>query len=241
MISPFKQAIVDAGFVANEFQLDLNQCLEDPSPRYPRSRMFKWPVSVDRHDDRLTICHPLIAMEPFVMRVAATLRVPLGIEPDPAGCLCTPWHHAVDLANDKDHADLIATRRYATDRAIMRGIVINAMGGRLTTANARRILAEICPEVLDVEPLDRSAHALSRAGGILHPGFIDSGSANGKAPTEKGKWAVNLHSRRDPIAELWAAVHGIEDGWFMRDRYGYQNMSPTGLARYMGVPVPVSP
>jgi hypothetical protein len=202
--------------------------------------MFKWPVSVDRHDDRLTICHPLMAMEPFVMRVVSTLRVPLAIEPDPPGCLNGMWHHAVDLASDSNYLDLITTRRYTNDRAIMRGIVIGVMAGRLKTINARTILTETLPDILDAEPVDQSRHALSRAGGILHPAFIDTGSANGKAPANKGKWAANLHSRRDPVAELWAAVHGVEDGWFTRDRLGYHYMSPTGLARFMGVPVPPS-
>lgn len=237
-LTPLKAAIISAGFVSNVFQLELNYAIADPSPRYPRSRMFAWPISVDRHDDRLTICHPAMACEPFVARVMSTLRVACEIEPDPCAGLNTQWHHAVDLANDKHFGDLIATAAYTTDRAIMRGIVINAMGGRLSTANARVIIGKALPDAAAGEPDDRSEHALSMRGEILRPAFIDNGIANGKAPTGKGRWAVNLHSRRDPLAELWAAVHGIEEGYFNRAKDGYYYMSPAGLARHMGVIAP---
>jgi hypothetical protein len=115
----------------------------------------------------------------------------------------------------------------------MRGVVIGVMGNRLAPANARAVL-----DTLDApEPDDRSAFNLSHAGGLLHPAFIDDGTGSGK-PTGKGKWAVNLYSRRDPVAEVWAAIHGVEDGWFTREKYGYHNMSPAGLSRHMGVPIP---
>lgn len=236
-LTPLKAAILAAGFVENEYHLDLNHALQDPAPRYPRSRMFKWPISVDRYEDRLTICHPAIAMEAFPARVMATLRVAFEIEPDPAAGLNTPWHHAVDLATDRDWRDLLATRDYTTTRAIMRGTVIGILHGGLSAANARAILAEIVPD--DVEPDDRSAHALSHWGGFIRPGFIDTGVSNGKAPTGNGRWSINLHSRRDPIGEAWAAIHGAEDGWFKREKSGgYHWMSVEGMARHMKVMVP---
>lgn len=238
-LTPLKAGIIAAGFVENVYQLDLNCALADPAPRYPKSRMFAWPISVDRHDDRLTICHAAMACEPFVARVMSTLGVACEIDPHPPGCHGT-YHHAVDLANDRHMNDLIASAEYTTGRAIMRGIVINAMSGRLTTDNARVILGKALPDIAAVEPDDRSEHALSARGGILRPAFIDDNSGTSKpGAAGKGRWAVNLHSRRDPVAELWATIHGIEEGYFKRDKRGdYHQMSPTGLARHMGVPVP---
>lgn len=231
-LSPFKQAIVDAGFADNEFQLTLNYCLQDPAPRYPRSRMFAWPITLDRYEDRLTVCHALMMAEPFVMKVVATLRVPIGIEPDITG-LNTPWHHAVDLATDSHFTDLIKTAHYTNPAAIMRAVVIGVMGGRLNTFNARQVIEMTVNEAHDAEPDDRSVSVLVRGGGMLRPAFV-------KPDNGKGRWAVNMYGRRNPVAELWAAIHGIEDGWFERDRQGYYNMSPAGLARHMGVSAPVT-
>jgi len=230
-MTPLREKIIQAGLVTNEFQLDLNDCLEDPKPRYPRSRMFKWPVHVDGHEDRLTVCHMLMTFEPFVQRIMSLLAAPVEIEPEPAGCHGI-YHHAVDLADDAGWRDLIATAHYVTPRVIMRGVVIGVLAGRLATAHARAVL-----DTLDAsEPDDRSAFNLSHAGGLLHPAFIDDGAGSGKGNTGKGKWAINLYSRRDPVAEVWAAIHGVEDGWFAREKYGYHNMSTAGLARHMGVP-----
>lgn len=234
-MTPLRAKLIEAGFAVNEYQLDINACLEDPAPRYPRSRMFKWPISIDRHEDRLTVCHQLMTFEPFVQRVMITVRQAVEVEPQPAA-LASIYHHAVDLADDKDFRDLLATAHYVTPRVIMRGVVINVMAGRLSTANARLIV-----DTLDApEPDDRSALNLSHAGGMLHPAFIDNGAGTGKGDAGAGKWAINLHSRRNFVGETWAAIHGVEDGWFQRDRHGYAWMSLAGLSRHMGVPMPVS-
>lgn len=234
-LSPLKAAIIGAGFAHNEYLLDLNRAFEDPAPRYPRSRMFAWPVSFDPYHERLSVCHMLMTVEPFVQRVMIALPgVPVDIEPNPPGCHGI-YQHAGDLAYDAHFRDLLATRAYVTDRAIMRGVTLGVMGARLSTANARIVLDELDAH----EPDDRSAFALSAAGGILHPGFIDNNAGTNKPPAGKGKWTVNLWSRRDPVAEVWAAVHGVEDGWFQRDRHcGWIHMSPAGLSRHMGVPLP---
>lgn len=230
-LTPLKAGIIAAGFVSSPFLLDLNCALEDPSPRYPRSRMFKWPISVDRHDDRLTVCHPVLAFEPFVQRVVATLKTAVEIQQETPGGLNTPWHHCVDIGDDKGYRDLIATAHLVPAAAVLRAVVINTMNKRLTTANARVLLAETLPDA--VEPDDRSAHALSARGGFLLPAFIKN--ENGKG---KGSWAINLHSRRDRVGEAWAAIHGLEDGWFKHDKSGYAQMTPEGLARHMGVMTP---
>jgi hypothetical protein len=231
-MTPLRQKLIDAGFATNEFLLDLNDCLEDPAPRYPRSRMFRWPVHVDRHEDRLTVCHQLMMFEPFVQRVMVTGQL-VEIEPEPAGCHGI-HHHAVDLADDIGWRDLIATAHYVTPPVIMRGVVIGAMAGRLSTVAARAVL-----DTLDApEPDDRSAANLSHGAGLLKPAFIDNGAGSGKGNAGKGKWAINLHGRRRPVDEVWAAIHGIEDGWFKRDKYGYFWMSDVGLSRHMGVPLP---
>lgn len=228
-MTPLRAKLIEAGFAVNEYQLDINACLEDPAPRYPRSRMFKWPISIDRHEDRLTVCHQLMTFEPFVQRVMITVRQAVEIEPEPAA-LAGIYHHGVDLADDIGWRDLLATAHLVTPRVIMRGVVIGVMAGRLSTVNARMTV-----DTLDApEPDDRSAFALSHAGGMLHPAFID----NGKGDAGKGKWVINLHSRRDAVGEVWAAIHGVEDGWFQRDRHGYAWMSLAGLSRHMGIPMP---
>lgn len=236
-MTPLRAAIIDAGFAPDKYSLDLNRALEDPSPRYPRSRMFKWPITVEQHTDRLTICHPVLAFEPFVQRVMATLKTPCEIEPEPRGMgLNSLYHHAVDLATDRDFHDLLATRDLVPVSAVLRGVVIGVMHGPLSTANARVILDEIAP---GTEPEDRSLHKLSH-GGILRPAFIDTGLSDGKAVTGKGRWVISLYSRRDGIGEAWAMIHGAEDGWFQREKKGrgYHYMTPAGMARHMGVPLP---
>lgn len=233
-MTPLRAKIIEAGFAINEYLLDLNSCLEDPAPRYPRSRMFKWPVSIGRYDDRLTVCHMLMTFEPFVQRVLVTLGAPVEVEPEPAGCQGI-YHHGGDLATDTSFKDLLATAHYVTPRVIMRGVVLGVMGNRLSPANAREIMA-----TLDApETGDRSALNLSHAGGMLHPAFIDDSATSSKGNVGKGKWAVNLHSRRDQVGETWAAIHGVEDGWFQRDRNGYYWMTPVGLSRHMGVILPI--
>lgn len=233
-LSPLRAAIISAGLVSNEYFLDLNQAIEDPAPRFPRSRMFKWPISISRHEDRLTICSHLMAFEPFVMRVAALLKTPCDIETDPPGSLNTVWHHAVDLANDDGFRDLIKTVAYTTPRAVMRGVTINVLAARLSTKHARAVLAAVEVE----EPDDRSARALSASARILHPAFIDNSAGTSKPRAGKGKWAVNLFSRRDPVGEAWAAVHGVEDGWFTKTKHGYTEMSVAGMSQHMGVLMP---
>lgn len=213
------ERLIAAGFAPNVHLLDI---IEDPAPRVPASRLFRWPINVDLESDRLTMPHALLAFEPFVQRVMITLGLTIEVDPEPRAGLNTGWHHAVDLATDKHADDLLRTRVYASDRQIMRGVTINLMHGRLSTANARRVLAETGMP----EPDDRSEAALGMAAGILRPAFID------------GVWRVNLHGRRNPVAEVWAAVHGLEDGWFVHDRARNLRMTPAGIARHMGVPLP---
>jgi len=228
--TPLAAKIIDAGLVANEYHLDLNRCIEDPAPRYPRSRLFKFPISYDQDEDRLTVTSTFMMMEPFVMDVATRLGEVVAIDPEPRGCHGT-YHHAVDLAYDDCFRDLLATRIFTTDRAILRGVTIGAQGARLSTANAREILDTIGA----VETPDRSAFNLSFAGGMLHPSFIDDGTMNGKK-TGKGHYAINLFSRRDPVGEAWAMIHGIEDGWFKKKKpYGYHSMSDAGMRRHIAL------
>jgi hypothetical protein len=230
--TPLRAAILAAGFIESEYFLDLNAALEDPAPRYPRSRMFRWPVSVGRFEDRLTVCHHLMAFEPFVQRVMATLGVAVEIEPHPPGCHGS-YHHGVDLASDAGFLDLIKTAHLVEHPVIMRAIVIGTMGGRLSTANARTIVGE----VLDApEPEDQSAANLTHSSGLFMPAFIDNNAGTSKPKTGKGRWAVNLVGRRDPAGAMWSAIHGIENGHFQRDKIGYHHFSDAGIAHFMGMP-----
>lgn len=235
-LSPLKAAIIGAGFAHNEYLLEVNRAFEDPAPRYPRSRMFQWPVTFNPYEETLSVCHMLMTVEPFVQRVMLALPgVPVEIEPDPPGCHGV-WNHAGDLATDRDFLDLLATRVYVPESAVMRGIALGVRGARLSTANARAMLAELDKP----EPDDRSAFMLSAAGGLVSAGFIDDNAASGKPPAGKGKWVANMIGRRHaPAAEAWAVVHGVEDRWFKRDKHcGWIYLSPTGLSRHMGVPLP---
>lgn len=229
-LTPLRARIIEAGFAHNEYLLELNRCLEDPAPRYPTSRMFKWPVSIDS-EDRLTVCHHLMTFEPFVMRVMMTLGVVCEIEPHPAGCHGI-WQHAGDLATDSTFKHLIATAHYVTPSAIARGVTVGVMSRSLSPENARTLIAS----TLDApEPSDRSAAALRHTGGVLSPAFIDDGCSSGKY-TGKGKWAVNLWCHKNRYREAWAAVHGVEDGWFQKSKYGYHHMSISGMIRHMNGP-----
>lgn len=232
--SPLKAAILAAGLAHNEYLLGLSNALEDPAPRYPRSRMFQWPISVDRFEDRLTVCHPVMTFEPFVQRVMATLRHPIEVEPHPAGCHGA-YHHGVDLAYDDCFRDLIKTAHLVDDLVIMRAVAIGVMGDRLSTANARELIGA----VLDApEPEDQSATNLTHHSDILSPAFLDSSAGTSKPKTGKGKWAVNLWGRRNPVAAMWTAIHGVENGHFKRDKTGYHYFSDAGIAHYMGLTRP---
>lgn len=227
-LSPLRAALIANGFAHNEYLLELNMCLHDPASRFPASRMFSSPISLDRYEDRLTVCHPLMLFEPFVMATASLLGVTMEIETEPPGGLNTIYHHCGDLADDKNYQDLIATIAYVTHRALLRGLVLGVKGGRLSTKNARQVAAVI--GVWETE--DRSEFNLSAAGKMLSPAFISNEASGAKGDPKAGKWAINLYSRKDPVGEFWAMVHGVEDGWFKKDKHGYFWMTDEGLARH---------
>ncbi len=190
------------------------------------SRLFQFPIEFINDtslpdEKRLLLRHPLLADLPFVAEVAEKVRVMPTWEPADEfgrdrGAL-PRWWHAVDLMTNDHFRGLLETRHLTDDKSIAEAVAFRVTGerkGAISTAIARKILAEIgAPEP------DGQSRRLLRGVGIS-PAYI-------KEEKKRGYWAINI--RADGAQAAWLAVHGIEDGWFVRGKGGYFEMSAFGL------------
>jgi hypothetical protein len=221
--------LIKAGLVHNEYLLKLNRSLTNPSAG-SKSRLLKFPIEFIERDDQLgtpsqlRLRHPALADLPFVKEVEQQTGIPVIWEPlDKFGRdfgATAQWWHAVDLAEDDGFEELIATRHLTTDDAIGRGAEHGLTYGRLSPANARKLLAVIGA----AEPADRSAELLRTDG-------ISIG--------DKGSVSIHPSAERDWGTAAWIAVHGLEDGWF-RIKGGFPKLTPEGAKR-REAPAPIDP
>jgi hypothetical protein len=212
------ERLVSSGLVANEYLLNLNASLSVARDDLP-SRLFQFPVefvSRDRTEDesRLLLVHPDLACFPFVDEIEAKAGVRPVWEPlDEFGRdRGSNWRyfHAVDLLTDKHWRDLIATRNFTDNKAIVLGLCFHMDYGNLSTENARAVLGEIG----STEPSDKSAD-------FLHSPRVKV------THCQQGKFVG--FDRRDHLS-IWAAVHGLEAKIFKRSRNGHLQFSPSFLA-----------
>lgn len=223
---PVVERLIQTGLVPNEFILNLNRGLTNQDETELPSRAFRFPIefmSRDRREDgvsRLLLRHPDLGDLPFVRRVAELTGEPIiWEEQDEFGRdrMHADWWHAVDLCTEEHWRDLLRTQNFTRRDCILQAIG-HHLRGPLTIKSARLILAELESE----EPADRSESALRSK--MLSPGRMTS---EGKA--KQTYWAVNFHGEPETIA--WGFVHGIEDGWFAKDRGGHLIMGKEGIAR----------
>lgn len=216
---PLVERLIASGLAHNEYLLGLNDYISTARDDLP-SRLFQFPVEFvdrDRRDDGVSVLllrHPDLAQFPFVDEIEAKTGIRPAWEPlDEYGRdRGSDWRyfHAVDLLTDKHWRDLIATRNFTDNKAIALGLCFHVSYGGLGVANMRTILAEVGSE----EPGDRSAAYLNS----IHVQV---------EKCQQGKF-VGLQTR-DHRA-VWAAIHGLEDGQFKRDRSGHLRFSPAFLA-----------
>ena len=201
---------------------------EIPAP----SRLYQFPLefaSRERYgtdQSRLLLNHPDIGRLPFVIAVAEVT----GVEPewDPEDEFgrdrgeLPRWWHAVDLMTEKGWCHLMETRHLTGDDEILRAVAFGVELNRISIEIARHVLGEMKSD----EPGDRSeAQLLGK--GIWPSHIVETHSKTGKKKSER--WPINVMARGGDGA--WLVIHGVEDGWFRRDRDGHLQMSPDGRAR----------
>lgn len=218
---PLVEKLIASGLVHNEYLLNLNASLSVARDDLP-SRLFQFPVEfVARDDDddesesRLLLRHPDLASLPFVDEIEAKTGYRPVWEPlDEFGRdRGSNWRyfHAVDLLTDEHWRDLIETRNFTDNKAIALALCFHADYGRLSNANMRSVLAEVGSK----EPNDRSTAYLNST----HVRIMNC---------QQGKF-VGFQTR-DHRA-VWAAIHGLEDGLFKRDRSGHLRFAPAFLSQ----------
>jgi hypothetical protein len=230
------ELLLDSGFAPNLFLINNNRTLTAPpetrqeAPWNLPSRLFEFPLEVNpvTYSGKLHIglMHPLLGDHPFVKQVAAAIR-PIKIKPNGApndsGYTQAPavWWHALDLIGRWE--DLIATRRFTTDEAIVRAVLYGLDYSKLRTDEARTILT-----TLEVPAPRKRIETLQL---LMAPHEVkpDGGPAY---------WPINPKKARqadDAGALAWGRVYGIEAGWFTRKK-GYLHWSTNGIAMYRGAP-----
>ena len=241
--------LVAAGVVPNEFLLDLNRGLTTPydmaleAPWSLPSRLFRFPIEFmagkHRPDgmSRLLLRHPKLGDHPFVRQVEERMGLSIDWEDEdefgrPFGGLAT-WWHAVDLVHDKHWRDACCTSHFTTREDLIRavGFAVSRSAGYEGAAKKRPALAlETARYLLGVlgadEPEDRS-HAFLSGKGLWVGRITEEHPRTGK--TTSVRWPVNIMDSGP--AGTWAHIHGIEDGWFFRDRSGFLQVSPEGRER----------
>jgi hypothetical protein len=228
--------LIAKGFAPNEFILSndgtLRATLHAWAPPWNLpSRMFQFPLEVQRSRPdqkwRVGLMHPLLRDHPFVKQVARAIR-PFKIARDGAPNDCgysktktALWWHAVDLIGQ--WRDLMETRRFTTDEALVRAVVFGLDYSKLRTGDARRMLA-----MLDVkEPAGKPVDTLQL---LVQPHLV-------KPDDSAAYWPLNPKVHRENEGALaWGRIYGIEAGWFSADRKGCLHWSEAGRARYSGGP-----
>ncbi|WHQ68650.1 hypothetical protein [Methylorubrum extorquens] len=197
------EALVAAG-ITTPFLLTLGAIQDRSVPYAPRSIAF--PVRyVQPHGEepRLILSTPACADLPFVQRVESVSGLRAVWDPTVDSGL---WHHAVDLATDEGWRRLAGSMAHTRLECVERGVGLNLTWGKLSTENARALLAAVG----SVEPEGRSA-------------------TDWDGITEGSEGGIGIHPRGG-----WWAIHGIEDGWYTpggRKGQPYEKLTPAGWAR----------
>jgi len=241
------ERLIGSGIAANAYLLNMNRNLQNFDAVPAPSRLYQFPlefVGRDRLPERATsqllLNHPALATLPFVRRVAAAVGTePVWAEFDEFGRprALPQWWHAIDLMTEQHWRHLMDTRHLTGEPQICQAVglalefpahyVRGCRSGRIEVVTARAILAQIAAE----EPSDRS-EALLAGEGISPAHIVETHHCTGKLLREH--WPIN--ARAEGCAGAWMMVHGIEDGWFGRDRSGHLQMAQAGRTRRLSSP-----
>lgn len=211
-------ALIERGYAPNEYVLNLNRWIDVTFGDLP-SRLFKHPIEYvgsDRQKDgrgRLWLRHPDFADTPFIDEIERAVGVrPYWTPVDEFGRdrnIGRFWH-AIDLLVDEQFRAMLDTRNFTDKQSVINGLRYHMDYGGLSIANARTVLAEYdC-----VEPDDRS-EAFLRSDAVK--------VTNAQQGKFVGMWTKDEQS-------VWAAIHGLEHGFFKRDRTGFLRFSLAFLA-----------
>lgn len=215
---PLAEALISKGYAPNHYLLRLNRSIEATYGDLP-SRLFQNPIEFvgrDRQNDgksKLWLRHPDFEGLPILDQIEReTGARPYWSPVDEFGrprTIGMLWH-AIDLLTDEHFEGMLATRNFTDKSSVVNGLRYHMEFGGLSVANARTVLAEYgC-----AEPDDRSA-------GFLHSDAVKV--ANCQSGKFVAMWTKDEQS-------VWAAIHGLEDGLFKRDRNGHLRFSAAFLA-----------
>lgn len=232
--------LVDNGFGENDYLLNINGALRSsntplPAPWNLPSRLFRSPIEVGESkadgSREIGMMHPGLSDHPFIRKVAEMVGEPLspGGAPNAHGVSNqrnAQWWHAVDLVSSGHWRELIETRQFTTPDLIA-GAIVYALnhrgddGARLTTKNAREMLAAIG----FAEPAAKVAHLCSVLSGPLYETHSSGQS-----------WFVRCAIGSGSGDRAWGLVLGLEAGWFAYDRAGFLCWSEMGRDSFAAGP-----
>lgn len=214
---PLVQALIETGYASNAYPLDINRSISIECGDLP-SRLFQFPIEfVDRSrqedgESKLWLQHPDLARMEFVVRIERDTECrPVWSPVDEFGRERRrgAFWHAIDLLTDEHFRGMLDTRNFTDWSMVINGLRYHMDYGGLSTANARVVLAEYeC-----AEPGDRSE-------AFLHSDAVRVTNC------QQGKF---VGMRTEDEQSVWAAIHGIEDKKFKRDRNGHLRFSPAFL------------
>jgi hypothetical protein len=229
------ERLLESGLIDSVERLDLNGVLEVPrgftlpAPWGLPSRMFLAPLSVSGFDGRsqrtLRLRHRLLVDHPFVWAVNLKLDTAIPAESDaddPAGGrrAVATWQHAADLLAAGLWRELIDTERFSTPQDICNAIALCLLHlpylprhGHSDTGWARAVLSAIG----STAPTDRAGTVFSAV--LPACPIRDTGGQE--------RWPINP-GECTPEALAWAAIFGIEAGWFERHQSGFPQWSAVG-------------
>lgn len=229
--------LIAAGLINSTYTLDINRTLTTPYEMDLEgvwslpSRLFRFPIEVSDFDAdgprRMGLMHPLLADHPFVVQVSEAMGEVLmaGGAPNRFGYTKTDsatWWHAVDLMNTRHWRDLLATREFTSDEAILQAVAFSVShcgDDAIDTKIARQVLAALGV----AEPTDGLALLckLDRPTGLTGEDNVV-------------RYPVNTGGQ-DGADLAWCMVLGLERGW-LKYRGRFIEWSETGRERYAAGP-----
>ena len=220
------QTLVAAGIATSEYLLDLNGFLTTPYDMKLEgvwalpSGLFSWPIAVTRFDGvtqrRMSLMHPEVKAHPFVQQIEALFNVSL--EYDPANAKIGPGRHAGDLMTAERWRDLIETRRFTTDDAMVGALAFAVSYG------SSGIGPRLAKEILAAIGVSLPANGIELLCGFMAPSSLTDEDKAVRWPVNTGVMA--------PLDRLAAFIAGLELGWIVLDRGGHAQWTPLGIERY---------
>ncbi|MCP5087946.1 MAG: DEAD/DEAH box helicase family protein, partial [Rhodobacteraceae bacterium] len=186
------------------------------------SRALSFPMSLDGPSGRmvmgrkkeggpeLTVFDPQLLDMPFVKKVEKITGLKATVTQRAQKREQSQFYHGIDLATDSGFQELLDSMELTTPEKVARGVAVNLhRKGRLSTSNARKLLAGAGLPELSKAEIDAYLHKTS---------IID-----GKDEKGKPRQFLNFHSERDGRNDLaaYGMIEAIDRGWVKYDRGGH--------------------